>query len=178
MSATAMRLDADVEQTDINPPFELKLAVDRQTNLFRLRKEDAVSRIGEAASDLPGTETTKEPAIDLPTLVSIKDAQEQFISSQEWDGYVTAILKSSVRGVMYPVGSVGPQNEELVEIPKEFIGEETSRNVRVGSVFRFATGKLVRRKQIMQGSKVYFRKAARLRSNPEQVSALEDLFAD
>ncbi|QYF87132.1 hypothetical protein [Brevundimonas sp. PAMC22021] len=178
MSATALRLNADIERTDVSRPFELKSAVDRQANLFKFRHEDALARSGRAVAEIVNTETSSDPGIDLPEPLQIKDAQEQFISSQEWDGYVIAVYEDKLRGIMYPVGRSDPQNEEVVEIPMEFVDGDSARYVDVGSVFRFSTGKLVRRKQVMQGSKVYFRRAARLRTNPGRASALADLFAD
>src|SRR5258706_9583387 len=84
-------------------------------------------------------------------------AQGYFMSTQEWDGYVTQVCKDHFEGVMYPAGHGAERREDLISVPLSLIGDESLSRVRPGAIFRLATGRLRRKKQVMHGVKVYFR---------------------
>lgn len=154
--------------------------IDRQA---KQPHRDATQGAGEADNLVQlsrfntGTGVAGASPIDIPEWTPMEAPVEQFISSQEWDGYVTEVVGDRFRGVIYPLGA-SSADEELVEIPMVYVEEDVRAHVVEGAVFRLSTGRLKLRRTIMQGTRLYFRKAARLRKGPDMRSALKDLFAD
>jgi hypothetical protein len=100
-------------------------------------------------------------------------AQEYFMSTQEWDGYVTEIAGDEIEAVIYPIGDSDGLRQDAVTIPLSLVDDDARARVKIGSIFRLATGRLRRKRQNMHGVKIYFRLAAD--TKPKQLLSVSDL---
>jgi len=102
-----------------------------------------------------------------------------FISTQEWDGYVVRVSDDKFEAVIYPVGQDAEYRQDVVTVPFEIVDDDVRRSVCEGSIFRMATGRQRRKRQVMHGVKIYFRPAGTLsNAHPSKAPDLEALFAD
>jgi hypothetical protein len=115
-----------------------------------------------------------------PMITVAPDVQQAyFISTQEWDGYVTDVGPDAFEAVIYPVARTEEFRQDTVSVPLWLIDEDARHRVRPGAIFRLATGRQRRKRQIMHGARVYFRMAADMRKQEGlDREALEAFFAD
>lgn len=179
-SGPADRVEPTVRASQIKSHW--KRRTDRTEDVSRVPARKEVEFAPTLLEDAEATKgTTVQQVTGLVHMFAYEPLSqeiEQFISSREWDGYVTEVFDDMFRGVIYPISFAGDEPEELIEIPMSFVDEDVRADIQEGSIFRLATGQSKRRRQIMHGTKIYFRRAHRLRSVPKVNESLEDLFAD
>lgn len=145
------------------------------------------ARLSQSGSDFDALEAATEPDLGMQAApqfqvpryvepVALPPSHEQFVSTMEWDGYVTDIEPENLRAVVYPVGSTD-RDEELVEIPLSLVDTEIRPHLERGAVFRLATGHFKHKRTTIIGTKIYFRTAARFKPRGNVThEALQGLF--
>ncbi len=105
--------------------------------------------------------------------------QAYFFSTQEWDGYVTEIRDDEFDAIIYPISHTGNYREDRVTIPISAIADAARDTFRSGAIFRLATGRYRRNRQIINGAKIYFRKGSEISSQRGLTrQAIENFFAE
>lgn len=147
--------------------------------------EDFVAELDqEAAAPDIGTRPPKLPDIagELaapPVAIMPDNQQAYFMSTQEWDGYVTDVGDDQFDAVIYPVGGDATFRQDTVSVPLWLVDEDARHRVRPGAIFRMATGRQRRKRQMMHGVRIYFRLAMDVRKQEGlDRGALEAFFAD
>jgi hypothetical protein len=115
-----------------------------------------------------------------PVVEVFPDPQQvYFMSTAEWDGHVTRVNENDFEALIYPTGNVEEFREDTVTVPLQYVDDDVRDSVRVGAIFRFATGRVRRKRQIMHGVKVYFRRRESAdQSTIVDMTALEALIDD
>jgi len=165
--------DFNAEASDARALVETYVEVNAkrvQNDTVALTSRDLLEHVRDNIS-----QRLRAPAIN----VRLDPAQNYFISTQEWDGYVVSISDEEFDAVIYPVGADGDFRQDTVTVPKWLVNEDASHLLRPGAIFRLATGKQRRKRQNSHSAKLYFRQAVDAK-RPEglTLSALEAFLGD
>jgi len=115
-----------------------------------------------------------------PAISIVPDPQQAyFMSTQEWDGYVTDIRAEAFDAVITPVAGTDDFRQDTVTVPLWLVDDDARERVKPGALFRLATGRQRRKRQIIHGARIYFRVPVDVRKQEGlDTEALEAFFDD
>lgn len=87
---------------------------------------------------------------------AINPAQVYFMSTQEWDGYITEVNDQSFEAVIAPVGSM-EFVEDTMTVPFDQVDDDVRSKLAPGVLFRFAAGNVRIKRQVLHAVRFYFR---------------------
>ncbi len=151
-----------------------------------LVKDYVTRQPADAPTTMPLSKTNTslaQPEVSelLAPTISVKPDPQQayFISTQEWDGYITEVGEDTFEAVIYPVGQAAEFRQDAVTVPVWLVDEDARHRVKPGAIFRLATGRQRRKRQIIHGARVYFRLIVDMRKQEGlDEGALEAFFGD
>jgi hypothetical protein len=118
-----------------------RFASDVQSVRQHSRSDTAETLGGQGKPERPPVASEEE---GFPNLTPPKPAKlpqrVTFFALQEWEGYVTSISRSHFTANLVNLTSGAVRADEEATIPLEELSEQDLRNLKVGSVFRWAVG--------------------------------------